>query len=208
MTEIDITKEKLKNVKDNKGNTICTVDNDLIEMVGFALENYTFQVSKTINSQELSNNEIEEIERRNWTANPISNSNLGNAELYSNNNRISVVYQNGIADSIYLTTEPGLSIKKNRFNNENSISIEGYIFACHTFQNGVQRDCDITFSINPDGKIYGQQKISDCDKDINIIASSTTNISFNSFIELEAYYHDINEILANYQHTKSNNPTL
>ena len=208
MTEIDITKEKLKNIKDSEGNLICTVDNDLIQMVGFALQNYTFQEVRALNSQELSDNEVKEIEDRNWTVDTIRGSNLGNAEIYSNNNRISVVYQNGVADSIYLTTEPGLSIKKSRFNNESSISIEGFLFAYHVFPDGVQRDCDISFSITPDGRIFGKQKISDCDKDINVIANSTTDISFNSFSELEAYYHDINEVLTNYEHKKENNPKL
>ncbi len=205
MTNIDLIKEKLKNVKDKDGNVICVVDDDLLEEAIYAIQNYTFSEDRIKNNFSFEEMDNEFYRNKVWSSDSNQQSSIGFTEIDTKYDRVSIVYRNNKAESIYFTSIPGLSIKKNvNPDNSSSIDIEGYAFLYHKFDDGITRDCDIDFMVGPSGKINVRQKVSDCDEELRIMERSESMLFFDTFNEFEQYHNDLDKGLAMYSHKKRN----
>ena len=205
MTNLDFIREKLKNVKDSDGNIICTVDDDLLNATIGAIKNYTFKDERIRQNLELDEQDKDFYLNEEWTNDSNPQDRLGNCEIGSKFDRISIVYKDKKAESIYLSTMPGLSIKKYISPDKSTtITVEGFVFGYHKLDDGITRDCDIEFIVGNNGKIEVVQNVSDCNQELRILDRTTSCFFFDSFEDFEDYHNNLDEILASYTHKKIN----
>ncbi len=205
MTNIDLIKEKLNNVKDSEGNIICTVEDDLLNTAIFALNNYLFKEELIDQKREYNEYDKNFFLNKEWTTESKVQDKVGFAEFNSVYDKITIVYRDKKAESIYFTSMPGISVKKYINPDKTAtITIEGYSFAYHVFPDGITRDCDLDFMIGSEGKVHVRQKVSDCNPDLRIMDRSESYLLFDSFNDFELYHSDLDRILETYSHKKVN----